>query len=93
VLVLHGTFWSRVWRPVIAMMVEANEVFAPNYPGFGRSGRQLGPEEVAVPNLALLVLRFADALGVGEFAVASHDIGGVVAIFFGVVVILASLSG
>ncbi len=32
-----------------------------------------------MPNLASLVLRFADALGVGEFAVAGHDIGGAVA--------------
>ena len=32
-----------------------------------------------MPNLASLVLRFADALGVGEFAVAGHDIARAVA--------------
>lgn len=78
-LVLHCTFWSRVGRPVVARIAGESEVFAPDYPGFGRSGGRLGPEEAAVPNLASLVLRFADALGVGEFAVAGHDIGGAVA--------------
>jgi pimeloyl-ACP methyl ester carboxylesterase len=79
VLLLHGTFWSRVWRPVVDGVAEVNEVFAPDYPGFGRSGGRLEPEEAAVPELASVVLRFADALGIGEFAVAGHDIGGAVA--------------
>lgn len=79
VLLLHGTFWSRVWQPVIPRIAGGNEVFAPDYPGFGRSGGRLGPEEAAVPALASLVLRFADSLGLGEFSVAGHDIGGAVA--------------
>jgi hypothetical protein len=65
VLVLHGTFWSCVWRPVVARIAGESEVFAPDYPSFG-SGGWLGPEEAAVPNLASLVLRFADALAVGS---------------------------
>jgi pimeloyl-ACP methyl ester carboxylesterase len=79
VLLLHGTFWSRVWQPVVDKMAEENQVFAPDYPGFGHSGGRLLPEEATVPELASFVLRFADALGVGEFAVAGHDIGGAVA--------------
>ena len=79
VLLLHGTFWSRVWQPVVPAIAEGNEVFALDYPGFGRSGGRLGPEEAAVPALASLVLRAADAMGLGEFAVAGHDIGGAVA--------------
>jgi pimeloyl-ACP methyl ester carboxylesterase len=79
VLLLHGTFWSRVWRPVVDGIAEENEVFAPDYPGFGRSGGRLEPEEAAVPELAAFVLRFADELGIGQFAVAGHDIGGAVA--------------
>ncbi len=78
-LLLHGTFWSRVWRPVVDGIAEDTEVFAPDYPGFGCSGGRLEPEEAAVPELASFVLRFADALGIGEFAVAGHDIGGAVA--------------
>jgi hypothetical protein len=52
VLLLHGTFWSRVWRPVMDGIAKENEVFAPDYPGFGRSGGRLLPEEAAVPELA-----------------------------------------
>lgn len=52
VLLLHGTFWSRVWQPIIPRIAEGNEVFALDYPGFGRSGGRLGPEEAAAPALA-----------------------------------------
>jgi pimeloyl-ACP methyl ester carboxylesterase len=79
VLLLHGTFWSRVWLPVVDRIAEGSEVFAPDYTGFGRSGGRLEPGEAAVPALASLVLRIADSLGIGEFAVAGHDIGGAVA--------------
>jgi pimeloyl-ACP methyl ester carboxylesterase len=79
VLLLHGTFWSRIWQPVMDRIGEENEVFAPDYPGFGRSGGRLEPEQADVPALASAVLRFADALGIGEFSVAGHDIGGAVA--------------
>lgn len=79
VLLLHGTFWSRVWLPVVPRIAEDNEVFALDYPGFGRSGGRLVLEEAAVPALASLVGRAADVLGLEEFAVAGHDIGGAVA--------------
>ena len=79
VLLLHGTFWSRVWRPVMPRIAQSNEVFALDYPGFGRSGGRLAPEEAAVPALASLVGRAADVLELEEFSVAGHDIGGAVA--------------
>ena len=80
VLLLHGTFWSRVWQPVIERIGQDNEVFALDFPGFGRSGGKLSREEAEIPALAGLVLRAAEALGVGDsFAVAGHDIGGAVA--------------
>jgi len=80
ILLLHGTFWSHVWSPVIPKLGESYEVFALDYPGFGRSEGRLEPEEAAAPALAGFVLRAADALGVeGPFAVAGQDIGGAVA--------------
>ena len=80
VLLLHGTFWSRVWQPVIPRLAESHAVFAPDYPGFGRSGGRLDPEGATAPALAEFVLRMADALGIeGDFALAGHDIGGAVA--------------
>lgn len=80
VLLLHGTFWSRVWLPVIPKLAESHEVFALDYPGFGRSAGRLEGEEAAVPALAEFVLRAVDALRIGgPFALAGRDTGGAVA--------------
>ncbi len=79
-LLLHGTFWSRVWVPILPKVAENHAVFVLDYPGFGRSEGRLGVEEVTAPALAEFVLRVVDALGIeGSFAVAGHDIGGAVA--------------
>lgn len=78
-LLLHGTYWSRVWEPVIPRMAQGHAVFAFDYPGFGRSGGRLTVENAKVPRLAELVLRAADVLEVGDtFFLAGHDIGGAV---------------
>ena len=79
-LLLHGTYWSRVWAPVIPRLAQEHAVFAFDYPGFGRSGSRLTVENATVPRLAELILRAADALRVGDtFFLAGHDIGGAVA--------------
>jgi pimeloyl-ACP methyl ester carboxylesterase len=79
-LLLHGTYWSRVWKPVIPRLAQNHEVFALDYPGFGRSGGRLAVENAKVPRLAELILRAADMLEVGDnFSLAGHDIGGAVA--------------
>ncbi len=48
VLLLHGTFWSRVWFPVIPKLAESHEVLALDYPGFGRSEGRLDAEEATL---------------------------------------------
>ena len=79
ILLLHGTFWSRVWLPVIPKLAESHEVFALDHPSLGCSEGRLDTEEATPPALARFVLR-AKASGVeGPFAVAAHDIGGAVA--------------
>lgn len=79
-LLLHGTYWSRVWKPVIPRLAQDHAVFGFDYPGFGRSGGQLAVENANVPRLAELILRAADMLKVGDhFFIAGHDIGGAVA--------------
>ncbi len=79
-LLLHGTYWSRVWAPVIPRLALDHAVFAFDYPGFGRSGGWLTVENATVPRLAELILRAADVLQVGDtFFLAGHDIGGAVA--------------
>jgi pimeloyl-ACP methyl ester carboxylesterase len=81
VLLLHGTYWSRVWLPVLGRLAEAGlRPLAVDLPGLGRSGGELTPDTATVPALADWVARFASALEIsGPIAVAGHDIGGAVA--------------
>ncbi|MEV0280753.1 alpha/beta hydrolase [Streptomyces sp. NPDC050610] len=81
VLLLHGTYWSRVWLPVLDQLAGAGlRPIAVDLPGLGRSGGQLTPEAATVPALADWVTRFASALNLsGPVAVAGHDIGGAIA--------------
>ncbi|WP_177242699.1 alpha/beta fold hydrolase [Amycolatopsis marina] len=81
VLLLHGTYWSRVWLPVLDHLADAGlRPFAVDLPGLGRSGGRLTPETATVPALADWVTRFASALNLsGPVAVAGHDIGGAIA--------------
>ncbi|MEV4341962.1 alpha/beta fold hydrolase [Streptomyces sp. NPDC049590] len=81
VLLLHGTYWSRVWLPVLADLAAAGlRPVAIDLPGLGRSAGELTVERAAVPALASWVARFATALGLpGPLRVAGHDIGGAVA--------------
>lgn len=80
VLLLHGTYWSRVWAPVMTVIAKHGvRAVAVDFPGAGRSGGRLTLETATVPALATWVERFADALGAGdELLVAGHDIGGAV---------------
>jgi pimeloyl-ACP methyl ester carboxylesterase len=80
VLLLHGTYWSRVWQPVLPVLAEHGlRPVAVDLPGAGRSGGRLTLETAAVPALAQWVERFADALEPGdELLVAGHDIGGAI---------------
>jgi len=81
VLMLHGTYWSRVWQPVLDDIAAAGlRPVAVDFPGFGRSGGSLEGAEASVPRLAAWLPRFLDALGhKGAIMVAGHDIGGGVA--------------
>ncbi|MEU1669583.1 alpha/beta hydrolase [Streptomyces sparsogenes] len=81
VLLVHGTYWSRVWLPVMPALAAAGlRPIAVDLPGLGHSGGELTVETAAVPALAAWVARFAAALGLPEpLRVAGHDIGGAVA--------------
>jgi len=80
-LLLHGTYWSRVWLPVIDRLAAAGlQPVAVDLPGLGRSAGELTLERAAVPALAAWVARFVAALAPASLAgVAGHDIGGAIA--------------
>jgi pimeloyl-ACP methyl ester carboxylesterase len=84
VLLLHGTYWSRVWQPVLEGIASTGlRPVAVDFPGFGRSGGELTLSEASVPGLSAWLLRFLGALGHrGSVMVAGHDIGGGVAQHF-----------
>src|SRR5918994_1261272 len=81
VLLLHGTYWSRVWAPVVdGLAASGLRPVAVDFPGCGRSGGELSAETAAVPQLAAWAERFVAALGAAvPLQVAGHDIGGAVA--------------
>lgn len=78
-LLLHGTFWSRVWQPVLPALGKVARCVALDLPGFGASSGELDVEHATVPALGRTVLAAADALGLDEFDLAGHDIGGGIA--------------
>jgi pimeloyl-ACP methyl ester carboxylesterase len=81
VLLLHGSYWSRVWQPVLANIAAAGlRPVAVDFPGFGRSGGELTVQNASLPCLSAWLPRFLEALAhKGPTMVAGHDIGGGVA--------------
>lgn len=81
VLLLHGTYWSRVWLPVLDGLAAVGlRPVAVDLPGLGRSGGELTPDTATVPELAAWVRRFVSAMGItGPIFLGGHDIGGAVA--------------
>jgi pimeloyl-ACP methyl ester carboxylesterase len=81
VLLLHGTYWSRVWQSVLDDIAAAGlHPVAVDFPGFGRSGGELTVAEASIPQLAAWLVHFLDAMGKkGPVMVAGHDIGGGIA--------------
>ena len=81
VLLLHGTYWSRVWQPVLEGIAAAGlRPVAVDFPGFGRSGGELTVQDASIPRLSAWLVRFLRALKhEGPVMVVGHDIGGGVA--------------
>jgi pimeloyl-ACP methyl ester carboxylesterase len=76
-LLVHGTMaWSETWRDIAAPLGAAGfRVIALDLPPFGFSER---PTDMDFSRAAQsrLMLGFADALGLGRFALAGHSFGG-----------------
>lgn len=81
VLLLHGTYWSLVWRPVVDLLAAGGLCpIAVDLKGCGRSEGDLDLVTGSVPGLTAWVERFVDALKLDEpLAVVGHDIGGAIA--------------
>jgi pimeloyl-ACP methyl ester carboxylesterase len=67
---------SRWWFPLFPGLTSANfRVLAPDLPGFGRSP---GPA-LSIEHAARAVIAMADQLGLGQFFLCGHSMGGAVA--------------
>ena len=59
-LLLHGTYWSRVWQSVLDEIAAAGlRPVVVDFPGFGRSGGELTVAEASIPRLAAWLVRRA----------------------------------
>jgi pimeloyl-ACP methyl ester carboxylesterase len=78
VILLHGyTQTSRMWRPIIPLLVEKFTVIAPDLPGIGDS--DIPSDRLDMKNAAIRIHGLAKSLGVEKASVVGHDIGLMVA--------------
>src|SRR5690625_1021206 len=75
VVLVHGNYASRRWYSLqLADPPEGHRLIAPDLPNFGESDAL--PGDISMEAYAGYVLGFADALGLGEFVLVGHRLGG-----------------
>jgi pimeloyl-ACP methyl ester carboxylesterase len=78
VILLHGyTQTSRMWRPIIPLLVEKFTVIAPDLPGIADS--DIPKDGLDMKTAAIHIHALARSLGVQKAEVVGHDIGLMVA--------------
>jgi 2-hydroxymuconate-semialdehyde hydrolase len=79
VLLLHGfPTSSHLWRREIPLLASRMRVIAPDLLGYGQSDHP-ADADLSMTAQAGAIRQLLDHLGLTEFAVAGHDLGGVVA--------------
>src|SRR5260370_12907584 len=80
-MILHGTYWSKLWQPVIGLMGSRGlRPIAVDFPGCGRSAGELALERATVPELTNWAARFLRAMEVsGAMGGGGHIIGSPIA--------------
>jgi 2-hydroxymuconate-semialdehyde hydrolase len=80
VLLLHGFPTSfHLWRDLVPILAPRFRVIAPDFLGYGDSAKPPDPGALTIRAQAEAVRELLAHLGVEEFAVIGHDIGGGVA--------------
>ena len=80
-VVIHGGGGdARTWNLNIAELADKFTIYAPDLPGYGGS-EPLG-DSYYIPELADFVEEFADSLGLKQFYLVGHSLGGGVALNF-----------
>jgi len=80
VFLLHGLAGSsRFWEETLKALPEGFRGIAPDLPGFGESE---SPERYGSSDHLVVMRGLIDALGIGEFSLVGHSMGGVVALLW-----------
>ena len=80
VVLLHGfPTSSHLWRDLVPMLAPRFRAIAPDLLGYGDSSKPEDPKALTIRAQARHVRELLERLGVAEFAVVGHDIGGGVA--------------
>jgi pimeloyl-ACP methyl ester carboxylesterase len=77
-LFLHGfPSSSRMWEPLLSRLADGFHLVAPDYPGFGHSSAP-SPDAFAYTfdNIAAIIERFAEMLGLARYVLVLQDYGG-----------------
>src|SRR3712207_3054727 len=79
-LAVHGFTGSKEdFSPVLEPLADNRRVIAVDLPGHGNSEGPDDPAACTLAPTAAWVLRFADAVGLDEFHLLGHSIGGLIA--------------
>lgn len=78
VLLLHGfPSSSRMWQPLIDRLSDRYRLIAPDYPGFGHSDAPRAEDfRYTFDNIAEMVEKFIDAVGLQRYSLVVQDYGG-----------------
>jgi pimeloyl-ACP methyl ester carboxylesterase len=77
VVLVHGYLGgSAQWQDQLAAFSPTHDVIAPGLPGFGQSAHLPGPSSIA--EFADAVMDCLDALGIGQFTLLGHSMGGMI---------------
>ena len=81
-LLLHGANGNTSWMPVFEKLSENFHVILPDHPGFGGTSTPEWMDNIS--DMAYFYLDVIDALGLDNFHIAGHSMGGWVAAEIGV---------
>ncbi len=80
-LFVHAGMWSFVWRDLILELRDEFRCVAIDFPGHGLSQAAPG-YSVGLRNHADVLAGFVEKLGLSEFTLVGHDLGGLVGVLF-----------
>lgn len=77
-VLVHGYLGGAAqWRDQLSAFAATHDVIAPDLPGFAQAANQAGPSRIA--DFASAVMACIDQLGIGNFTLLGHSMGGMIA--------------